>query len=117
MVEITENQKIRVTSFILSKTKILDSLFENFANNEMTFDEESKAMKITCNFLKEFVERNIIKLGNVFYVGYMAISPFDTLEIFENYVINTHDVKRAICILNNTLDDVFGLKYNLKIIL
>ena len=117
MVEITENQKIRVTSFILSKTKILDSLFENFANNEMTFDEESKAMKITCNFLKEFVERNIRKLGNVFYVGYMAISPFDTLEIFENYVINTHDVKRAICILNNTLDDVFGLKYNLKIIL
>ena len=74
-------------------------------------------MKITCNFLKEFVERNIRKLGNVFYVGYMAISPFDTLEIFENYVINTHDVKRAICILNNTLDDVFGLKYNLKIIL
>ena len=117
MVEITEKQKIRVTSFILSKTKILDSLFENFANNEMTFDEESKAMKITCNFLKEFVERNIRKLGNVFYVGYMAISPFDTLEIFENYVINTHDVKRAICILNNTLDDVFGLKYNLKIIL
>ena len=117
MVEITENQKIRVTSFILSKTKILDSLFENFANNEMTFEEESKAMKITCNFLKEFVERNIRKLGNVFYVGYMAISPFDTLEIFENYVINTHDVKRAICILNNTLDDVFGLKYNLKIIL
>ena len=39
MVEITENQKIRVTSFILSKTKILDSLFENFANNEMTFEE------------------------------------------------------------------------------
>lgn len=117
MVEITENQKIRVTAFILSKTKILDSLFENFANNEMTFEEESKAMKITCNFLKEFVERNIRKLGNVFYVGYMAISPFDTLEIFENYVINTHDVKRAICILNNTLDDVFGLKYNLKIIL
>ena len=117
MVEITENQKIRVTAFILSKTKILDSLFENFANNEMTFEEESKAMKITCNFLKEFVERNIRKLGNVFYVGYMAISPFDTLEIFENYVINTHDVKRAICILNNTLDSVFGLKYNLKIIL
>ena len=117
MEEITEKQKIRVTSFILSKTKILDSLFENFANNEMTFEEESKAMKITCNFLKEFVERNIRKLGNVFYVGYMAISPFDTLEIFENYVINTHDVKRAICILNNTLDDVFGLKYNLKIIL
>ena len=117
MEEITENQKIRVAAFILSKTKILDSLFENFANNEMTFEEESKAMKITCNFLKEFVERNIRKLGNVFYVGYMAISPFDTLEIFENYVINTHDVKRAICILNNTLDDVFGLKYNLKIIL
>ena len=117
MEEITEKQKIRVTAFILSKTKILDSLFENFANNEMTFEEESKAMKITCNFLKEFVERNIRKLGNVFYVGYMAISPFDTLEIFENYVINTHDVKRAICILNNTLDDVFGLKYNLKIIL
>ena len=117
MVEITENKKIKLTAFILSKINILDSLFENFANNEMTFEEESKAMKITCNFLKEFVERNIRKLGNVFYVGYMAISPFDTLEIFENYVINTHDVKRAICILNNTLDDVFGLKYNLKIIL
>ena len=117
MVEITENQKIRVTSFILSKTKILDSLFENFANNEMTFEEESKVMKITCNFLKEFVERNIRKLGNVFYVGYMAISPFDTLEIFENYVINIQDVKREICILNETLDAVFGLKYNLKIIL
>ena len=118
MVEITENKKIKLTAFILSKTKILDSLFENFANNEkITFDEESKAMKITCNFIKEFVEKNTRKLGNVWYIGYMAISPFDTLEIFENYVINTHDVKRAICILNETLDAVFGLKYNLKIVL
>ena len=118
MVEITDKQKIRLTSFILSKTKILDSLFENFANNEkITFEEESKAMKITCNFIKEFIERNTRKLGNVFYIGYMAISPFDTLEIFEDCVINTHDVKRAICILNETLDAVFGLKYNLKIVL
>ena len=118
MVEITENKKIKLTAFILSKTKILDSLFENFANNEkITFDEESKAMKITCNFIKEFVEKNTRKLGNVWYIGYMAISPFDTLEIFENYVINTHDIKRAICILNETLDAVFGLKYNLKIVL
>ena len=118
MVEITEKQKIKLTSFILSKTGILDSLFENFANNEkITFDEESKAMRITCNFIKEFIERNTKKLGNVYYIGYMAISPFDTLEIIEDCVINTHDVKRAICILNETLDAVFGLKYNLKIIL
>ena len=118
MVEITEKQKIKLTSFILSKSGILNSLFENFANNEkITFEEESKAMRITCNFIKEFIERNIKKLGNVYYIGYMAISPFDTLEIFENYVINTHDVKRAICILNETLDAVFGLKYNLKIVL
>ena len=47
----------------------------------------------------------------------MAISPFDTLEIIDNYVINTLDVKRDICILNETLDAVFGLKYNLKIVL
>ena len=118
MVEITENQKIKLTGFILSKTKILDSLFENFANNEkITFEEESKAMKITCNFIKEFIELNTRKLGDVYYIGYMAISPFDTLEIIDNYVINTHDVKRAICILNETLDAVFGLKYNLKITL
>ena len=88
MVEITEKQKIKLTSFILSKTGILDSLFENFANNEkITFDEESKAMRITCNFIKEFIERNTRKLGDVYYIGYMAISPFDTLEIFENYSI------------------------------
>ena len=118
MVEITENQKIKLCAFILSKTGILDSLFENFANNEkMTFDEESKAMRITCNFIKEFIERNTRKLGNAYYIGYMAISPFDTLEIFENYVINTHDIKRATYILNETLDAVFGLKYNLKIVL
>ena len=118
MVEITEKQKIRFTSFILSKTKILDSLFENFANNEsMTFEEESKAMRITCNFIKEFIERNKSNLGDVYYIGYMAITPFDTLEIIDNCVINTHDVKRAICILNDTLDAVFGLKYNLKIVL
>ena len=118
MVEITEKQKIKLTSFILSKTGILDSLFENFANNEkMTFDEESKAMRITCNFIKEFIERNTRKLGDSFYIGYMALSPFDTLEIINNYVINTHDVKRAICMLNETLDAVFGLKYNLKIVL
>ena len=118
MVEITEKQKIKLTSFILSKTGILESLFENFANNEkMTFDEESKAMRITCNFIKEFIERNTKKLGNVYYIGYMAISPFDTLEIIENYVINTHDVKRAICMLNETLEAVFDSKYNLKIIL
>ena len=118
MVEITEKQKIKLTSFILSKTGILESLFENFANNEkMTFDEESKAMRITCNFIKEFIERNTRKLSNVYYIGYMAISPFDTLEIIENYVINTHDVKRAICMLNETLEAVFDSKYNLKIIL
>ena len=118
MVEITVKQKIKLCAFILSKIGILDSLFENFANNEkITFDEESKAMRITCNFIKDFIERNAKKLGYVYYIGYMAISPFDTLEIFENYVINTHDVKRAICILNETLDAVFGLKYNLKIIL
>ena len=118
MVEITEKQKIKLTSFILSKTGILESLFDNFANNEkMTFDEESKAMRITCNFIRDFIERNTKKLGNVYYIGYMAISPFDTLEIIDNYIINTHDVKRAICMLNETLEAVFGLKYNLKIIL
>ena len=118
MVEITEKKIIRLTSFILSKTGILESLFDNFANNEkMTFDEESKAMRITCNFIKEFIERNTKKLGNVYYIGFMAISPFDTLEIIDNYVINTLDVKRDICILNETLDAVFGLKYNLKIVL
>ena len=118
MVEITEKQKIRFTSFILSKTKILDSLFENFANNEkITFEEESKAMKITCNFIKEFIERNTKKLGNVYYIGYMAMSPLDTLEIFEDCVINTQDVKRAIFNLNERLEAVFGSKYNLKIIL
>ena len=118
MVEITKKQKIKLTSFILSKTNILDSLFENFANNEkMTFDEESKAMRITCNFIKEFIERYTRKLGDVYYIGYMAMSPFDTLEIFENCVINTQDVKRAICNLNETLEAVFGLKYKLKIVL
>ena len=118
MVEITEKKIIRLTSFILSKTNILDSLFENFANNEkITFEEESKAMKITCNFIKEFIERNTRKLGDVYYIGYMAMSPHDTLEIFEDCVINTQDVKRAICNLNETLEAVFGLKYNLKIIL
>lgn len=118
MVEITENKKLKLTAFILSKINILDSLFENFGKYEnITFEEESKAMKITCNFIKEFIERNTRKLGNVYYIGYMAISPFDTLEIIEDCVINTHDIKRAICILNNTLDDVFGLKYNLKIVL
>ena len=118
MVEITEKQKIKLCAFILSKTKILDSLFENFANNEkMTFDEESKAMRITCNFIKEFIERNTRKLGDVYYIGYMALSPFDTLEIIDNYVINTHHVKRAICMLNETLEAVFGLKYNIKIVL
>ena len=118
MVEITEKQKIKLTSFILSKTGILESLFNNFANNEkMTFDEESQAMRITCNFIRDFIERNTKKLGNVYYIGYMAISPFDTLEIIDNYIINTHDVKRAICMLNETLEAVFGLKYNLKIIL
>ena len=118
MVEITEKQKIRLTSFILSKTKILDLLFENFAYNEkMTFDEKSKAMSITCNFIKEFIEHNTRKLGNVYYIGNTAISPFDTLEIIDNYVINTRDVERAIYILNETLDAVFGLKYDLEIIL
>ena len=115
MVEITENKKIKLTAFILSKTNILDSLFENFANNDMKFEEEAKAMKITCNFIRDFIERNTRKLGNVYYIGYMAISPYDTLEICEDFVVNTHDVKRAICILNETLDAVFGLKYNLKI--
>ena len=116
--KLEENKKIKLARFILSKTKILNSLFENFANNEkITFEEESKAMKITCNFIKEFIERNTRKLGDVYYIGYMAMSPHDTLEIFEDCVINTQDVKRAIYNLNETLEAVFGLKYNLKIIL
>ena len=116
--KLEENKKIKLARFILSKTKILNSLFENFANNEkITFEEESKAMKITCNFIKEFIERNTRKLGDMYYIGYMAMSPHDTLEIIDNYVINTQDVKRAICNLNETLKAVFGLKYKLKIIL
>lgn len=118
MVEITENKKIKLTAFILSKINILDSLFQNFDKYEnMTLEEKENIMKIAYNFIKDFIERNTRKLGNVFYIGYMAISPYDTLEICENFVINTHDVKRAICILNDTLDAVFGLKYNLKIVL
>lgn len=118
MAEITEKQLIKLGAFILSKAKILDSLFEIFANNEkMTFEEESNIMKISCNFIKNYVENNTRKQGNTYYVGYLAMLPTDNLEIFENYIINMSDIKRMVALLNNRLDDQYGQKYNVKIVL
>ena len=118
MVEITEKKIIRLTSFILSKSGILNSLFENFANNEnITFNEESNIMRITCNFIRNFIECNARKQGNIYYIGYLTLLPTDNLEIFEDCIINMGDIKRMVILLNNRLDDQYGQKYNLKIVL
>ena len=118
MVEITEKKIIRLTSFILSKSGILNSLFENFANNEnITFSEESNIMRITCNFIRNFIECNARKQGSAYYVGYLTLLPTDNLEIFEDCIINMCDIKRMVILLNNRLDDQYGQKYYLKIVL
>ena len=118
MVEITENQKIKLCAFILSKTKILDSLFENFEKYEnMTLGEKEHLIKMTCNFIKEYIDDNARNQGSVWYIGYVSLIPYDRLEICENYIINISDIIKAISILNNRFWLEYYPKYDLKITL
>ena len=118
MVEITENKKIKLTAFILSKTKILESLFENFEKYEnMTWEEKEHLIKMTCNFIKEYIEDNARKQGDSYYIGYISLIPTDKLEIIENYIINISDIEKAVSVLNNSFWLEYFPKYDLKIIL
>ena len=118
MVEITENKKIKLTAFILSKINILDSLFENFEKYEnMTLEEKENIIKMACNFIKEYIDDNARKQGNVYYIGYVSLIPYDILEITENYIINISDIKKAVSVLNNKLWLEYYPKYDLKIVL
>ena len=118
MVEITENKKIKLTAFILSKINILDSLFENFEKYEnMTLEEKEHIIKMTCNFIKEYIDDNARNQGSVWYIGYVSLIPYDRLEICENYIINISDIIKAISILNNRLWLEYYPKYDLKITL
>ena len=118
MVEITENKKLKLTAFILSKINILDSLFENFDKYEnMTLEEKEHIMKMTCNFIKEYIDDNARKQGSVYYIGYVSLIPYDTLEIIDNYIINISDIKKAVSVLNNRLWLEYYPKYDLKITL
>lgn len=118
MVEITENKKIKLTAFILSKTNILDSLFENFEKYEnMTLEEKEHLIRMTCNFIKEYIEDNLRKQGSTYYIGYISLIPNDKLEISENYIINISDIEKAISVLNNRLWLEYYPKYDLKIVL
>ena len=118
MVEITENKKIKLTAFILSKTKILDSLFENFEKYEkMTLEEKEHLIKMTCNFIKEYIDDNARDQGGAWYIGYISLIPYDRLEIYENYIINISDIIKSISVLNNRFWLEYYPKYDLKIVL
>lgn len=116
MVEITENKKIKLTAFILSKTKILDSLFENFEKYEnMPLEVKENLIKMTCNFIKEYIDDNARNQGGVWYIGYVSLIPYDRLEICENYIINISDIEKAVSVLNNRFWLEYYPKYELKI--
>ena len=118
MVEITENKKLKLTAFILSKINILDSLFENFDKYEnMTLNEKEHIMKMTCDFIKEYIDDNVRKQGDSYYIGYISLIPNDRLEIIENYIINISDIEKAVSVLNNRFWLEYYPKYDLKITL
>ena len=118
MVEITENKKIKLTAFILSKTNILDSLFKRFdSNKEMAFEEKSEAMRITCNFIRELIDDYSREQGNTWFIGSNYISASDNLVIYENVVINMSIIESHIDILNIRLELEFNHKYDLEILL
>ena len=118
MVEITEKQKIKLTSFILSKAGILDSLEKRFdSNKEMTFEEKSETMRITCNFIRELIDDYSRYQGHTWFIGSNYISASDNLVIYENVVINLSIIESHIDVLNTRLELEFNHKYELEILL
>ena len=113
-----EKDKTKVVGFILSYSGILDSLEKRFnSNKEMTFEEKSLAMKITCAFIRDLVDDFSSEQGNTWYIGSNYISASDNLVIYENVVINMSIIASHIDILNTKLALEFMLKYDLEILL
>ena len=120
MVEITENKKIKLTAFILDKSGILDSLFKSFSlkeNEKITIEEKSKAMLITCNFIRNYIDDYTNKQGETWFIGDNLIMPSDNLVIFNNIIINMSNFENHIDELNDKLELEFNHKYNLIILL
>lgn len=110
--------KTKVLGFILSYSGILDSLFKRFdSNKEMTFEEKSEAMRITCNFIRELIDDFSREQGNTWFIGSNYISASDNLVIYENVVINMSIIESHIDTLNTRLDLEFNHKYDLEILL
>ena len=114
------NDSIKLSAFILDKSGILDSLFKSFSlkeNEKMTFEEQSRAMLITCNFIRNYIDDYTNKQGNSWLVGDNLIMPSDNLVIFNNIIINMSNFENHIDDLNEKLELEFNHKYNLIILL
>lgn len=114
------DDNIKLTSFILDKSGILERLFNRFTlkeNEKMTFEEQSKAMLITCDFIRNFMKDYTTKQGDSWFIGNNLIMPSDSLVIFKNVIVNISTLEGHIDELNNKLDLEFNHKYNLIILL
>ena len=110
--------KTRVVGFILSSSGILDSLEKRFdSNKEMTFEEKSETMRITCNFIRELIDDYSRYQGHTWFIGSNYISASDNLVIYENVVINMSIIESHIDLLNTRLELEFNHKYELEILL
>lgn len=114
------NDSIKLTSFILDKSGILDCLFKQFSlkeNEKMTFEEKSKAMLITCNFIRNYIDDYTNKQGETWFVGDNLIMPSDNLVVFNNIIINMSNFENHVDDLNEKLELEFNHKYDLEILL
>lgn len=110
--------KIKLIGFILSYSGILNLLEKRFdSNKEMTFEENSEAMRIACNFIRDLIDDFSREQGNTLFIGSNYISASDNLVIYENVVINMSIIESHIDILNTRLDLEFNHKYDLEILL
>lgn len=114
------DDSIKLTSFILDKSGILETLFKQFTlkdNEKMTFEEQSKAMLITCDFIRNFIKDYTCKQGESWFIGNNLIMPSDNLVIFKNVIVNISTLENHVDELNDKLELEFNHKYNLIILL
>lgn len=114
------NDSINLSSFILDKSGIIARLFNRFTlkeNENMTLEEQSKAVLITCNFIRNLIDDYTSKQGNTWFIGNNLIMPSDNLVIFDNIIVNMTNIENHIDELNEKLDLEFNHKYILDILL
>lgn len=114
------NDNNEVSSFILTTSGIINSLYRRFMleeNKNMSLEEKNKAITITCIFISHLVDDFASNQGDTWLIGNNTIMPSDRLVIYKNFIINMSFIESHIDTLNKKLDLEFNHKYDLEILL